>query len=214
MKKTTLAIALALVFIVPSLANAQNMSYNSPDINGTYFHLEISSPNNQTTYDQTMLLNFNLQWHWDLMPLAPLIGYYAYSIDGNPFVSIESNQTGNDHYASAPSENFKYNPSFSYSVGTSNLTSGYHKIVIAAQLHWDFETYKELLYNESSSPVFFSVQNLNTSPTPTMPNMGPTQPPPYSFFDLHPEFIYLLIGLLVVIVIGIGFWLYSKKRRH
>ncbi len=46
-------------------------------------------------------------------------------------------------------------------------------------------------------------------PTPTMPNMGPTQPPPY--FDLHPEFVYLIIMLLVVIAVGFGFWLYFKK---
>jgi len=40
--------------------------------------------------------------------------------------------------------------------------------------------------------------------------MGPTQPPPY--FDLHPEFAYLIIMLLVVTAVGLGFWLYLKKR--
>jgi hypothetical protein len=209
-KKTALALSI-LVLMAPSFANAQNASYSSPDINGTYFHLEIGSPNNQTAYDQTMLLNFNLQWHWDLMPLAPLIGYYAYSVDGNPFVSIDSNQTGNDKYASAPSDNFKYNPSFSYLVDTSNLTSGYHEIVIAAQLYWDFETYKELLYNQSSSPVFFSVQNLNLSPTPTMPNMGPTSPP--SNPDIHPNLVYWAVFLSAVITVGIVLWLYFRRHQ-
>jgi hypothetical protein len=47
-------------------------------------------------------------------------------------------------------------------------------------------------------------------PTPTMPNTGPTQPPPY--FDIHPEFAYLFIMLLVVIAVGLVFWLYFKKR--
>jgi hypothetical protein len=47
-------------------------------------------------------------------------------------------------------------------------------------------------------------------PTPTMPNMGPTSAPPY--FDLHPEFVYLIIMLPVVIAVGFGFWLYFKKR--
>jgi len=47
-------------------------------------------------------------------------------------------------------------------------------------------------------------------PTPTMPNMGPTQPPPY--FDLHPEFVYLIVMLLAVVAVGFGFWVYFKKR--
>jgi hypothetical protein len=210
-KKIALAFAI-LVLIVPSLANAQNISYDSPNINGTYFYLEIGSPGNQTAYNQVMLLNFNLQWHWDLMPLAPLVGYYAYSIDGNPLVSIESNQTGNDHYTSAPSENFKYNPSFSYLADTSNLTSGLHKVVIAAQLYWDFETYKELLYNESSSPIFFSVQNQTLSPTPTMPNRdGPTSPP--STTDVYLDLVYWAILLLAVFTVGIVLWLYFRRHQ-
>ena len=54
------------------------------------------------------------------------------------------------------------------------------------------------------------VYDVLPEPTPTMPNMGPTSAPPY--FDLHPEFVYLLIMLLVVIAVGFGFWLYFKKR--
>jgi len=48
-------------------------------------------------------------------------------------------------------------------------------------------------------------------PTPTIPNMGPTQPP--SYFELHPEFAYLMIMLLVLILVGFGFWLYFRKRQ-
>jgi hypothetical protein len=204
MKKTALALTIIVVFLVPSMANAQTTSYYSPDVNGTNYYLEIYSPNNQTAYNQTMLLNFYLQWHWDLMPLAALDGDYAYSIDDNPFVSIESNQTANDRYASAPSENFKYDPSFSYSLGTSNLTSGYHKIVIAAQLHWDLG----LLYNQSSSPVFFSVQNLNPALTPT-PSPEPTPKP-----ETFPTTLAIVSVIAVVAVVAIGLLVYFKKRRR
>jgi hypothetical protein len=200
MKKIALAMAIILVFLVPSMVNAQTTSYYSPDVNGTNYYLEIYSPNNQTTYNQTMLLNFHLQWHWDLMPLAPLIGDYAYSIDDSPFVSIESNQTANDRYASAPSENFKYNPSFSYTVDTSSLTSGFHKIVISAQLHWDLG----LLYNQSSPPVFFSVQNLNPAPTPTpSPEPTPTTEP-------FPTTI-AIASVSVAVIVCIGLIVYFKR---
>jgi hypothetical protein len=202
MKKTALALAIIAVFLVPSMANAQTTSYYSPDVNGTDYYLEIYSPNNQTAYNQTMLLNFHLQWHWDLMPLAALDGDYAYGIDDSPFVNIESNQTANDRYASAPSENFKYNPSFSYSVDTSNLTSGYHKILISAQLHWDLG----LLYNQSSSPVFFSVQNLNPAPTPT------PSPEPTPMAGTFPATLVFVAS--VGIALGaVGLLVYLKKRK-
>jgi hypothetical protein len=204
-KKATLALSLILALLIIPMTNAQTTSSYSPDINGIHFYLTMYSPNNQTVYNETMLLDFNLQWTYDLMPLGPLSGDYAYSIDDNPLVSIASNQSASDRYAAAPSNNFKINPSFSCLVNVSNLTSGYHKIAIFAQLYFDFDR-PQLLYNGSASPVFFSVQNLNPSPTPTL------SPEPTPEVEPFPTTL-VIASVSIVTVVGIGLLVYFKKRK-
>lgn len=208
MKKIVLALIAIFAFLIPSMTNAQTSSYSSsysPDINGTHFFLITYSPNNQTVYNETMLLDFNLQWTYDLMPLAPLSGEYAYSIDNEPLVSIVSNQSARDHYAAAPSDNFKINPSFSYLVNVSSLVSSFHSVRILAQLFFDFDR-PQLLYNESASPVFFSVQNLNPPPTPT-PSPEPT-PKVDSI-----EIASVIIASAILVAAVIGLLVYIRRRK-
>ena len=147
-----------------------------------------------------MLLNFNITWtHYPVFnfPIAPpLNGDYAYSIDNNPPVSIASNQSTSDLFYATPSNNFKINPSFSYLVNVSNLTNGYHKIVIKASLY----SYSGDYYlNESSSPTLFLVQNPTPSPTPE------SEPFPTTL---------VIASITLVAVIGIGLFVYFKRRNY
>ena len=159
MKKTALAFLLILTLLIPSLANAQITSYygRKEGVNPAAFTLTIYSPNDQTAYANTMLLNFNITWTTfpSFIPPSPsLKGDYAYSIDDSPLIPIESNQS-----ASARA----INPYFSYLVNVSNLANGYHKIVIIAGLYSHSDYY---YINQSCIPTLFLVQNPTPTPTP------------------------------------------------
>lgn len=131
---------------------------------GTFYIINVYSPNEETTYQNLMLLNFTINWTYDLIPIGgfELKADYAYSIDDNPFVSIVSNQSSNDKYAGGTT--FVINPSFSYLIDTSNLASGNHNIVIKAVFYFG----KNLFLEDSSTPFSFKVQNANP-PIPEFP---------------------------------------------
>ena len=96
-----------------------------------------------------MLLHFTINWEYYLLPIGntTLREDYAYSIDNNPLVSVAAGTS--NFYAS-----------FSNLVNVSNLTNGYHNIAIIALTYLVFSNQgKTLLFNESSSPMPFLVQN-------------------------------------------------------
>jgi len=86
------------------MTNGQTTSYYAKDshVNPAAFTLIMYSPNNQTAYNNTMLLKFNITWtqypEFQFTFGPPLNGYYAYSIDNNPLVSVTSNQSASDYY--------------------------------------------------------------------------------------------------------------------
>jgi hypothetical protein len=179
MKKTALPFLLILIFLVPSLASAQITYYygRKEGVNPAAFTLTIYSPNDQTAYVNTMLLNFNITWTTFSSFIAPvgppLKGDYAYSIDDNPIVPIGSNQSASDLFY----VNFNFNPHFSSLVNVSKLANGYHKIVIIAGLYKQSDYY---YINQSCTPTLFLVQNptsyLSSAPIPT-PTLTPTSNP-------------------------------------
>lgn len=158
------ALLLTLVLFPPIVYSQTSRSYTSQTGRmGTYYRLVLYSPNEETTYQNLMLLNFTLNWTYDLIPIGDfeLEADYAYSIDDNPFVSIVSNQSSNDQYAGGTT--FVINPSFSYLIDISNLSSGYHNVVIRAIFYFG----KNLFLNDSSTPFSFKVQNpIPEFPTP------------------------------------------------
>ncbi len=167
MKKAILLASLLFVsaiFLIQPIVNAQNpISYISPEGEmGTHYNLTVYSPNNQTEYNDSVLLNFNVQWLYDMISVGnyQLRLEYAYSIDDNPFVSIVSNQSANDFHAGGT--DITTNPSFSYLLNTSNLTNGYHKILIKASFLYAWQ------YN-ATYPVYFLVQNPTANRTPNVP---------------------------------------------
>jgi hypothetical protein len=156
---TLVTLFLTLALLIPSMTNAQTtgpygdyMTINGITYDtGVFYYLTMYSPNNQTVYDNTMLLNFTLDWTYDLLPIGNSTPSedYAYSIDDNPLVSIAPNQT-------AGPNNFNPSSSFSYLLNVSILTNGYHKIVIFARYYL---VGSKALLDKPSSPITFLVEH-------------------------------------------------------
>ena len=167
-QKTALVLPLMLALLIPSVANAEfTRSYKSsdPSINYTHFFLTVYSPDNNQTCKSTMLLNFTVEWTdyptfagFPSPPAPVMKGLYSYAIDNNPAVNVASNQSSTDQF---DLRGFKVNPTFSYLLDVSNLTNGYHKIVITVGLTHS-QSYIARYIN-TDTPIQFFVQN----PTPT-----------------------------------------------
>jgi len=206
-------IILVVALITPSMANAQiTRSYGrgfygeDSGLNYCSFDLTMYSPNSQTTYDNTMPLNFNIAWTVTPMTLGPLPlnGYYAYSIDDGPFVRIAPTPSTSDHFTSSP-YTFLINPSFSYSVEISNLEKGYHNIVINASLYFN-NNYPPhyFFFNITTSTYIFLVgeptitPTASPTPTPTS-SLTPTPTvPEFSWLMILPLFAFVLFSVIFV----------------
>ena len=153
-----------LVLLPPSVYSQTSKSYiSSTGRMSTYYILRVDSPNNQITYNNRLPLNFTLEWRWDVLPMRNFSADYAYSIDNNSFVSIvPNNQSSNDRFVSDDNA-FVWNPSFFYLLDTSNLSSGYHNVVIKASFYFG----KTLFLNDTSTPFSFTVQNPTSLTTPS-----------------------------------------------
>jgi hypothetical protein len=161
--------------------------YGTPTsyVNYCSFYITICSPDDQTAYVNTMPLRFNITWteypRFPFSDIPPALnGYYAYSIDDDPFVQVTSNQSANDVFYQRPANNFTINPSFSYSVDISHLQKGYHKIAINTSLyHSTVYPPDHLYFNMTTAPYTFLVEEPTTTPTqqPTRePSPSPTIP--------------------------------------
>ncbi len=167
---TLLLVAFFLTFalLIPSMANAQTTSQysgrsfmsNSP----VSFTLTMNSPTDQDTYSNKMILDFTINWTAapELLPIDnwTFDEKCAYSIDENSAIAVPPNSS----FIAIP---FPWSYWFSTSVDISNLTNGYHKISILALMYFGPNT----LFNQSSIPVAFLVQNPthNSTPTPAVP---------------------------------------------
>lgn len=197
------ALNLTLALLIPSMTNAQiTSSYgNNSHINPTAFTLTIYSPDNQT-YKSTMPLNFSIDWTeyptftFPIPPAPKLNGVYSYTIDNNPGVAVTSNKSSSDVFGYS---NFTVNPTFSYLVNVSNLTNGYHQIVITASLYGD----ENLFFSASSSPIQFLVENSTPSPTP-YPAIGAL---------ISPPIVSIIVTVGVLIVIAVALRLHRRQRK-
>jgi len=200
MKKTALALPLILALLIPSVVNAEftrSYSSNDPHINYTHFFLRVYSPDNNQTCKSTMLLNFSVDWReyptfagFPSPPAPVMKGLYSYIIDTNTAVTVASNQSSADQF---DPRGFKVNPTFSYLLDVSNLTNGYHKIVITVGLTHNYSDIAR--YINRDTPIQFFVQNLTPtdSPIPEFPSWTP-----------------LLITLITIVVVAV---IYRRKLR-
>jgi hypothetical protein len=204
MKKIALVLPLMLALLIPSVANAEfTRSYKSDDpvTNYTHFLLTVYSPDNNQTCKSTMLLNFTVDWREYPTfaglpsPPAPVMkGLYCYTIDNNTAVTVASNQSSTDQF---DPRGFKVNPTFSYLVDVSNLTNGYHKIVITVGLTNNYDAIARYINKDTS--IQFFVQN----PTPT--------DPPIPEF---PTWTPILIALVAVVAVAIFYRGKLSKSNH
>lgn len=199
------ALFLTLELLTPPIAHAQiTSSYsNHTNINTTAFTLTIYSPDNQT-YNSTMPLNFTIDWTtyptftFPIPPAPKLNGVYTYTVDNDPTVTVTSNQSSSDVFGYS---NFTVNPTFSYLVNVSNLTNGYHKIVITASLYGYGDGY--LFFSASSSPVQFLVQNPAPSPTPS-PAIGAL---------ISPLTLSIIVTVVVLVAVIVSLLFYRRHRK-
>lgn len=175
------ALLLTLVLFPPIVYSQTSRSYISQTGRmGTYYILNVYSPNNQITYNSILPLNFTLEWRYDVLPIFDFSADYAYRIDNNFFVSIvPTNQSSNDRFVSDDST-FVYNPSFFYLIDISNLSSGDHNVVIKASFYFG----KNLFLNDSSTPFSFTVQN----PIPEFPTLL-----------ILPLFTVILLAVIIIL---------------
>jgi hypothetical protein len=204
---------LVITLVIPAVTVAQTTSHygaktGDSGANLVGFDLSINSPINQKVYADSMPLNFKLDWLVGVYPFFnfTFAGIYTYRIDNLSPIVIESNQTSNDKYDAKT--NFTYNPSFSYFLDVSNLSNGQHSIVISAGFYYRSQSgsLQECFLNETSSPIYFQVQNsMPISTSSTTPTSTPTPTPTV------PEFSSWVILPLLAIVILLSM-AFIKKR--
>jgi hypothetical protein len=203
-----ISLFLTLALLAPSMANAQITSHYGAKIgdsggNLVGFDLTIYSPISQKTYANTMFLHFKIDWIYGLMFYDNAIQYglYAYKIDNNPPVNLPSNQKSNS------STDFIIHPSFSSNIDISNLTNGQHQLVIIADMEWNPFGYAAVsVFNQSSSPILFSIQNSTVSPTPiptsihlqTQKSTSTSTVPEFSGLMFLPIFLSLLSIVVLI----------------
>jgi hypothetical protein len=203
---------LVITLVIPAVTVAQTTSHygaktGDSGANLVGFDLTIYSPISKKTYDNTMFLHFKIDWIYGLMFYDNAIQYglYAYKIDNNPPVNLISNQKSNS------STDFIVHPSFSSNIDISNLTNGQHQLVIIADMEWNPFGYLAVsVFNQSSSPILFSIQNSTVSQTP-IPTSTPMQTQKPTSTSTIPEFSLLMIlpiffSLLSIVVL-------IKKRK-
>jgi hypothetical protein len=96
----------------------------------------------------------------------PIKGY-AYTIDNNSLVNTEPN-------GSLPIPRKEaYN--FNYTIDSSSSTQGNHELAVTVWQYYNNSNYQGL-YNQTSAPISFNVDNtLSATPMPT-PSASPTVP--------------------------------------
>jgi hypothetical protein len=193
-----ISLFLALALLIPLMTKAQTTSHYGANVgdsgaNLVGFDLTMYNPINQKVYSKTMPLDFNIHWIVGVYPFFnwTFAGIYTYSIDNMSPIVIESNQSSNEKYDAKT--DFKYNPSFSYILDISNLTDGVHKIVVSAGMYYNSNGHlMDDIFNETSSPIYFQVQNSNPVSTPS-PSPTPTPTvPEFSWLIILPLFLSIL----------------------
>jgi hypothetical protein len=198
MRKAVVVIAILLVLfsiigtlIVPSITNCQVTNYYSTtrDYNQVAFTLTTNLPTDKATYSKNLPIQFNLIWNMSLESLLadhqPVKGY-AYTIDDHQLVNV----TPNGSLAVPRKESYW----FSYSVDISNLAQGKHKIsLIAYQYYNNFGYDYQGLFNQTSTPITFLVDNTLPLTSPTLTPTPTPSVPELSWLAILPLFASVLI---------------------
>jgi hypothetical protein len=187
------------VTLIPSLATSQVSSYyynNNAEINPVAFTLKVTNPQNESTYSKSLPLQFDLIWNVSLEALLdthmPVKGY-AYEIDNNSLVNIEPNSS----LAVPRKENYQ----FAYQIDISGLPQGNHTLSIITWQYYNNSNYQGL-YNQTSTPITFNVDNT----LPATPTIAPSPSP------IVPELSWPVIMPLIVAFFCIT--MVFRRRKH
>jgi hypothetical protein len=129
----------------------------------------------------------DLIWNISLESLLethmPVKGY-AYTIDNKPLVNIEPNGS-----LSVPRKEAYY---FNYTVDISSLSQGKHDLSVIIWQYYNNSNYQGL-FNQSSTPITFNVDNT----LPVTPTVAPSPSPTI------PELSWLVVVPLLLVVFSV-----------
>ena len=212
-----LSLSLALTLVTADYTNDSN-------INCT---LKTISPNSNSVYNELMPLNINMAWSTLNYPYVLFLWFNAsYSIDNGQIISIA--QGNNPYFNSSgfppqyeftlgmlPAPNNPANTSIAITIDVSSLADGAHTLTIYADGEYNDDNLFQRPYHFASSPIYFSIGYLATSPTATpSPTPSPTKNPTPTPSPTVPEFPFLLAIplLLSVLALALAFRMKKSKR--
>jgi len=156
MKRTALALTLILALSTSLLAGIPTVKPAAAD-SGIHGNLTMISPNSQTAYTDTMLVDLTIAWSVSL-PIPWMHVKVSYSIDDGPTIAI----TNESSIIFQRSSSIVYTQANSLA-GISNLADGKHKLTIIAE--GDYNVNNDFVFplNYSFAPIYFYV-NILTPP--------------------------------------------------
>jgi hypothetical protein len=209
-----LSLSLTLTFVT---ADSTNDSY----INCT---LTTINPNRNSVYNELMPLNINMAWSTSNYPYVLFLWFNAsYSIDNGQKISIA--QGNNPYFNSSgfapqyeftlgmlPAPNNPTTTSIAITIDVSSLADGAHTLTMHADGEYNEDNLFQRPYHFASSPIYFLIGYLATSPTATpSPTPSPTNNPTPTPSPTVPEFSWLTILPLLILILS--FVVLIRKRK-
>jgi hypothetical protein len=154
MKRKALALAFILAFSASLLAGIPTVKPAAAN-NGVHGNLTITSPNSQTVYTGTMLVDFTIAWSVSL-PIPWMYAKVSYSIDDGAKIAI----TNESSIVFERSSSVVHTHANSL-VDISSLADGKHKLTIIAEGSYDVNNDFVYPLNYYFAPIYFHVNILS-----------------------------------------------------
>jgi hypothetical protein len=199
---------------------------NDSSINCT---LTTISPNSNSVYNELMPLTINMAWSTSNYPFVDFLWFNAsYSIDNGQKISIA--QGNNPYFNSTGFANAQYEyvlngmlpptnsptiTSMAITIDVSALTDGAHTLTIYADGEYNQDNLFIRPYHFTSSPIYFSIGYLATSPTATSsptPSPSPTENPTPT--PTVPELSWLIIIPSLVAILSFALIFRHRKTSN
>jgi hypothetical protein len=216
------ALLLLVIISLSSLLSLPHITVNADSSNTSNINCKLTttSPNSNTVYVETMPLNFTM--NWTVNTVVPFMYLnMSYSIDDKTKISInDGNNISFDPSAQGYAFHYRYiifppaNTSTNSNIDISMLSGGAHKLILYADGFYNVNNDFIYTYNFSSNPIYFSVNFLATSSTPSpTPKLPPTTSPTPNTTSTPtvPELSWLVIVPLLLSVIAVALVLRHRK---
>jgi hypothetical protein len=154
MKRKALALSFILTFSASLLAGIPTVK-PAPANDGVHGNLTMASPNSQTAYTGTMLVDFTIAWSVSL-PIPWMYAKVSYSIDDGTKIAI----TNESSIVFERSSSVVHTHANSL-VDISSLADGKHKLTIIAEGSYDVNNDFVYPLNYYFAPIYFHVNILS-----------------------------------------------------